>query len=271
MPYRVTFSYAMTGSRTAGWTENFWNNATSLGEAETRAGKLKDALLEVHGRQTVLIHTRISRISTPREVLGIDHGSGAVNPSQEEAAVSDYPTTAYVLELRTANFLTARVWLKGCVDFVTASGGLFRPQDQESRLKRLYSLLKGTNAGWCLRGLNRETPKRLVTSMTSLGLATVPAHGYIADGRVRLRFPAESMRYGRGVWAFRVLDNDTLAISKWNPPQNAAAFPWANPGTAQQQVFLPLESITFAEVQRISKHNVGRPFGSPIGRRKIRR
>ena len=268
MAFRVSFFFsAQVGKKTGGWSTNFWNNASDLSAVQTAAVALAKALLNLTGYGVAQTAIRIQDLSSFRAVQLLD-GVGSSAVIAGNTANMDYPTTALLMQLQGPAKYVARYWLRGIPDSCTDQGGVFTPPAFFSRyLNQLASILTSGGNGWVIRSQDKGQTKTLITAATAAGVITAPAHGLATQDTVRIA-RTHGIAGLNKIWKIQKVDNDTfqllpatagMLVGTLTPP----------PGTVQKQV--PLYQGIFAQTPlRISKHNVGRPFGLLVGRRKRR-
>lgn len=268
MPYRISFIYDQLGDRAGGWSENYWNSAASMNAAIVVAEAGRGVAEEVHGRQTVLRAIRVSEydasLKSTRTARTIRY-KGNVNTSVGTSAESDYQTNAGGLELRSGDIYSVRGWIRGVWDSAVTAGGTWTPT--AAYIPKVTAYLDYlSNAGnlFALRVLNKTNPTKPLEAITQLGLCTVTAHGYPNGSRIRIS-GTKGVAGLNKTWTISVVDANSFFIAPWSIPAAAPVFTQLGTVRLLVPVLVPL---TYAEVIRASKRDVGRPFGLLIGRHK---
>lgn len=270
---RYSFMHALYSVRAGGWSINFWNsNTTGLAGADYVT--LKTALLKVEGRQTIIPHVRWSLVEGPTPLSDGADFPGFSNQNVDIGDNSDYGTTSLLIKLR-AQERSAQTWIRGIPDLVCTKGGEYGPGntiegDYATRVGALFTVLESSSNGWSIRVRDKTITKKNVNTITSAGEVTVNAHGYAQGDVVTISGVTFPDKYPNGRWKIQaVVDANSFHLARWNPPLLSPG-PWPLQGTCQKYVFL-VKQITRCEVVRISKRDIGRPFGLLIGRHKRRR
>lgn len=269
MGFKLSFFYQQRPQLLSGWSENYWTNESQINQAVIISNNLRLHLAGLHGRETIMPWTRVSNDSNFRQVqlLSFPVGDG-INTSVGAGTHSDFPTTAALLEFRSGDRYTVRQWMKGIWDDITLDGGAYTPDGTWlARLNALFTFLMDSGNKIQLRVLNKETvPVQVVQTITAGGVVTTPLHGYNTNDRVRIS-RAKGLTYANNVWRVTRIDQDTFSLQGWNPPTPIPVYEGNGIVQKQEYVYVPIQA---ARLVRISKRNVGRPFGLLSGRRRRR-
>ena len=266
--WRVSFFFSVNlGKKKGGWTENYWNKLTNLSDVIAATKKLAVRLDTLHGWQTALDYARISDALKFREGEIVEFGDEyAARVGGTAAQISDYPTNALLILATDAGRYKARYWIRGIRDNVINKGGKYVPDSDYIAWFGDYSayLCAGGN-GWSIRALNKDRPVVKVKSITNAGLVTTAvAHGFDPAVPVQLQRMTPWTR-ANGRWNVTVNDPVTFTLTGWQPYPAAPLQPKNGQARPVNYVF---QQMGTAKVDRASKHNVGRPSGLLIGRRK---
>lgn len=271
---RYTYYFRAGSGQAAGWTENFWNMTDTAGPNVSRMNILRDALLLVHSATTNINHIRWSRVGdTVRATQSFTppNGTTNINPMLTSDIPQDYPATALLLKMTNGNVQT-RQWLKGMPDELSSFGGSFTPGRVEggqwmSSFTALANILKDN--GWCMRTRDTSKPRQDITSISTAGLIVFAGPAIPFGSLVYISRPNGS-RYAQGFWRTADPGPDVIGshLVGFAPPIGTPAW---GPGGKIQWVDGMNTPITGAFAERVTKHDVGRPFGLLTGRRRRRR
>ncbi len=266
MAFKVSFAFSQQMALLGGWTENFWSSLTDLGQCTTNAADLGNALARIHGNTTAWTRTRISDALNPRNVMlvtGPAYTTGVGDPTR----VSDYAAVAGLLVSQGFGNYPVRQWLKGLWDSATNTGGFWNPpSNMTGYLNAFYGLLTNSKSAWCLRVLDRTQLQKPIQGISNAGVVTCMTHGYSNNNLVRIS-RAKGLAYANGLWKIVVIDANTFSLVGFIA--NTALPPYTGGGVVRLQsyIFTPIIST---QIVRATKHNVGRPLGQLIGRRRKR-
>lgn len=265
MPYRVSFRFNLASSRLGGWTENYWNAGGTLGDVSARAVLLLPSLTGCHGSQAYCSSYRVANATGTRDsqLFNVE-GSGPLPPTVLNPDC-DYPTTALQISLRRAGGSGTHVWMRGLQDSVISNAGRYVPSGPfVPRFAQYVAQLTDTSAQWSLYKLDAAQPRRLIDSVSLLGVVTSPAHGFTGSNRIRIQRVANVPGVNRK-WRIQVLSADTYQLLNFVPytplPSNFGD------GYAVEQVYLTSQ-IQDVSIVRSTSHRVGRPLDLLSGRRK---
>lgn len=260
--YHVSYIWSQRPTRSTGWTENFWLTASDLNTAADLAGGLQGPSRIIHGAQGSLTDIRVSQLGGGRISRLIDVST---DPSIGVPS-SDFPTTALLIQMTATSGKSTKQWLKGMWDVITSEGGRFtNANDFNKFFKKWSNLVVGT---FSIRVLTTPVLRNINAIDVLTGTFTSPGHGFVANDRVRVTKVRPLPRnYANKVWRVASSTADTFTVAGWAPPVGYSA----NIGYAQaaKQVYT-LETIARVDVLRITKKNVGRPFGALVGKSKPR-
>jgi len=258
--YRVSYIMTQAASRPTGWSENFWCSAASLNAAIAAAQVVQPRLMSIHGEQTICTDLRVVELGVNRigRLLSVNASGG------EAAASSDYPTTCLYIQMTGAGGRKTGQWIKGIWDDAVVGGGNFLNANNYRRFFNAFGTSVVDNFG--MRVLAPQAQKDVLGLNPATGAITVNAHGYATGDNVRISgiLPGPS-NYGNRIWKIIVTDANTFTVLGWNPPLNYAFQLGAAKARLQAYQIIGVETVS---LMRISKRNVGRPFGAPRGRRR---
>lgn len=274
MPWRVSIRHIQqTGSRLAGWSDNFWSQNSELSGVVTATEELRNRLNAITGKETKLPSARISSADSFRNVRLVTYNTtGSVTAAQ----IADYPSTALLLKLSAPGPYTTRQWIRGIPDDVVQDGGTYNPSGLtgwSAKLNTFLGTLTDSGNLWSIRALNRNTPTTPVTNVAlATGIVTAPAHGLGAAGAI-VRVRVKGFIVPRGlnkVWKATILTDSTLQLNFYTPPTQVNLAPYAITPTVRLQTYIYVQ-IAEAVIDRVTSHYTGRPIELLGGRRRTRR
>lgn len=269
MPWKTSFRYNQpVGDRTAGWSENFWSSLPDIAAVRAAAVALGNALWQLHGDGVNLPSVRISNALSFRDVSVIPLNLFSAIPATPTSSDADYPTNALLLKLTGQGSYLTRQWIKGIWDGVVTRGGIYTPTaTYTTRVNSLINTLTNAANGWTLRVSDRSIPFKPVKDITQAGIVSVTGHGYADNSRVRIS-RVKGLTQANRIWRITRIDADTFSLQGWVAPD--VTTPYLGNGLARQVAYV-YPAIAAGQIERATKHNVGRPFGALTGRRRTRR
>jgi hypothetical protein len=281
--WRCTWEFIQqAGFRSTGWTWNLWQNGNvAIDTVATRIQSMKAALQKCVGQDTIIpwagirgvyqIGTKGTRIATTLYFLK----PGAVTPPTG-ANDSDYPTTALLIEIKTAAGETVRQTIRAIPDEDVKQGGWWEPQN-----------LSSTNVGALLQLLvtdqwnvytqdPAQTAVQIKNFDVTTGFLTVANNNWNDGDIVKIMgrtigiVPRLNGKWkldaGADVnhWHLRGWVNQTAAqTGRFN-----SAFGQKYALTPKPIIYDKTKAIT-SQVAFVTEHRVGRPRKQPTGRRTI--
>jgi len=258
--YRVSYIMSQAASRPTGWSENFWCSSASLNAAIASANIVLPRLMSIHGEQTICTDLRVVELGVNRigRLISVNANGG------EAASASDYPTTCLYIQMTGAGGRKTGQWIKGIWDDIVVTGGVFINEKNYRQFFGKFASTVAENFG--MRVLAPQAQKDVLGLNPATGAMTVNAHGYATGDNVRISgvLPGPS-NYANRIWKIIVTDANTFTVLGWNPPLDYAFQLGAAKARLQAYQIIGIDNVSF---MRISKRNVGRPFGAPRGRRQ---
>lgn len=267
MPYRVSIRNVQVADQTGGYSENFWNSATSDSSVTDRTQKMAEKLWNCKGFGANIPSARISAIDLFRQVFKLQLGLTSVPSGSPYSA--DALTTKILLEMSGDNpKQITRQWLGSIPDNSVALGGRYQGTSNFiSNFNAWVGVMAGGN-GWCMSKQDPNVPKVNVSGITGLGVVTtVVDHGIVTNDRVRLSRVKEPNTVN-GVYRIIKLSNNSLQLVGFIDPGDSITVRDSTTIQKQVRVLVEIRKIT---PLRVSSHKVGRPFDLSSGRAKIRR
>lgn len=277
MPFKVSVLFNMQADRIAGWSENFWNSALDSSTVSVEVENLLDALIPLHGGQSVAIGVRISTVETKRVGKIVRLANTPIAPA--EATQSDYMATALELVLNGSGGLTTRQWIKGVPDSVITNGGRYVPDSNWIPHRNAFiNYLEGGGHHWAMRCLDKTKKDIIIEAIDTDGIITATAHGIPAVDtnsnptvvRTYGLLPAYGSLIPSGrinrTWQINQVTANSFHLVGWpDIPQVLL-----QPKSKVRQVVFTYPSIADVEFEFATSHKVGRP-NLPVGGRRRRR
>lgn len=268
MPTKVSFFWsAQQGAYLGGWSENFWHPGSPV-NALASAKELQLVLLPCHSNQSKLTHIRCTPIDP-----SIAPVLFALAPPQVGTGVGalfglNNMVDSILMELRNRGTNEhTRMWVKGIPDEFVQNGVLVNARDIADTILALSRAL--SNAPWSMYKQNVSAPQKVITAINiATGTITCPAHGYAEQDQIKLLRVKNTTKVN-GTWKIYGLTADTFKLMGWNPALHIGDY---IPGSGvARKVVLGIVASDAARALRVSKHDVGRPFGLYRGRATVRK
>lgn len=242
----------------AGWSESFYRDGASAANVCT---DLSNYLGQIRRRLLVptaaMIGYRAQNVVAAGDAL-----VRSVNEVGLSTHTADTPYQSLLLSLRSADFLRRVYLLRGLPDEDMTSGLFLAVGAFGGNLATYAGALQ--SGLWKVRRTDRTNLPKAIVSVSAGGLVTFfEAHG-IPDGG-SLKFLRTRDIAGHAVQGtFGVVTSPTpltLQLASWTGQT-------INRGTVRRQayVYSPIESVV--NTGKVVSRRVGRPFGSPVGRRR---
>lgn len=265
----------------AGWTENFYLEATNRDTAEaevTVLGWLRSVMV---GAGAGLVAARFSDIAIDGDanLTTFSLGGGASGGG----GFRDQYTTAIVCRAEAEKGLYRRtVTLRGCPDayavYDPIKGEMVPGDSFKGNFDPFVGRLAGAGFGWKIRGWSKaaeDVAKMPIESVSTLVAGTIiytaPGHVFAKGDRVRVRgvkgLGAEGCNRTDKVIDAAPGQSFSLPLLPGESPPVPGE---KNTGTARRQV-KKLFQIDDCIYNKIGSRKTGRPFDSPRGRQRARR
>jgi hypothetical protein len=267
MPYRVSMRNVQVADLTGGYSENFWNSATSDSAVTTRISDMATKLFNLKGFGANIPSVRVSELTFFRNVFKVF--TNLASSPNTGGFQADALTTKILLEMSGDNpKQLTRQWLGSIPDNTVSFGGRYIPTANFlNNLNTWTGVMTGGN-GWCMSKQDQTIPKINVASITQPGvLTTIVDHGIVTNDKIRLS-RVKNPTSSNGVYRVTKLTNNTLQLIGFVDPGFAITV--RDSTTVQKQVRVLIEIRKIVPL-RVSSHKVGRPFDLSTGRAKTRR
>ncbi len=266
MSFRVSFFFSLTqGLKVGGWSINLYNNLTDLSAVRTATDSMQARLNTLTGNTVSCYAARIQDLLNFRAAVLVPYGFTPPIGSSANANTDTFNTAALVKITDGARKVT-RFWVRGLVDDAVTNNGSWLPTGAYKRQWNLFfAELTTAGKGWSQRKLDTSAPKTFVQQITPAGVVTSVGHGLIAGNLVRIGRVQNPKTLNKIFRVAAKIDNDNFSIVG-PPPMTGNAIVGAS--TYAQKQGYSFIGITTAEVERVSSHKTGRPFGLLSGRRR---
>jgi len=254
--YRATMLFQQAN---AGWGESFYTNQAS---ANTTLNELQSLV----NRRVACIGDGVKVGAIRAQNIG---GAGEANVRiLNQAGTStavDTPWQSLIVHFRDEDGRRL-VYLQRAIPDAQIAAGIFQPTPAYTAALRAY--LDAVVAGpWTVRRLDKNQPLKRITSITTGGTLTcMEGHGLVAGDLIKMNHVNDI--HGQPVRGdFQILTTPT--------PETATIANWTEQSVQRngkfRKVAYVFKNITSYEYQnKITSRKVGRPFGSPRGRRSSR-
>lgn len=262
--FRVSFFFTFAGVRNMGWTENFWNSG-QFGAAGM-VQKVKDILsLRQYctSNQAWISAFRISDVTTSRNV----YNEGTLyGPTNGAGIDGDAAQVKLLIALRASGNYLTRQWIGGMRDEDITKGGKYTPTTSFPTVFAAFAAALQTG-GWSIYNQDRTVLARPITGITNAGVVSFGANPYAEGDSIRIK-NVHGYTEANRIWRVTLPTSTTVTLVGWVPYTHAPIFSGTNAVAVLQKGVL--SAITSVEIVRGSKHDVGRPTGQGIGRRRRR-
>jgi hypothetical protein len=268
MPFLCTFKYQMQTARgPTGWSENFWNNSVDGGDAVSQALSLGNMLRNVHSNKALMQGISVRQVDnnpavrTTRLVRYV-----AINETPAAAAfryAGMYPTTALRMQLESGEGRSNYVYLKGMPDGIDVGGDYTPLIGWSTFLAQLRGELISELSEWVRRQLLDTNAKIPLDAVNPDGTITAKNHLLVANDRVRIGRTNSNPNIDKVYRVKDVLTANTFTVVGFPPVEEA---PEITDASYVQKQFYQASTLVRVTANAITKKNVGRPTGSPVGR-----
>lgn len=265
---RATFFFKDSGGY--GWTETIHNAGADLTTVLPRALSLATTRRNMLGSTARLTFIRVSDDEVKRDSRVIQIPTGDQTARLGPDASSDIANTALVVRMETASPVKRRTLsMRGIPDGTVSNAGQYTPDGNFSNTFMLWESKLKTD-GWSIRSRDGlQPPHNILTAVQAptTGVVTITTGD---DHDLELGKPL------------------LITGSRGAPQINGTWIPFAIPSLTTFQIKITqlmgiydgggivkklgfvLNAITSAQVMRVSHRIAGRPFDSPVGRRRAR-
>lgn len=268
--FRITYEMSLVGNLSYGWKTSFWNNNTTLADAQTAGRRLEDLLNEFVGVSTLINNVGYKDMRAPR-LVDNDFRPFAKAGAITDTNDSDFATTSLLVELQAASGRKTTVWISGIRDqYVSQAGRLQKTSNLFTGLwNPINAELLSTNGKWCIRTMDYTKVATAIRSvdLTTGIITTEGNHGIGLGTQVKVRTTGITTPTTlRGTLKMVPETATTLRVSNWVVPPTGTVF------THRKEVFVRelayvADQITKVTPERTTKHDRGRPTKVGIGRR----
>lgn len=259
---RVSYFFQQSLNKTGGWSENFWNVASTISDSTlTLCNNLLSALSNLKGNPVFCPYYRIGILGKFRQALTVYTQQ---TPGDPTATPADYPTTKLQVALYNGQQFTTQ-WLGGLYDSVINTGGFYRPTATFTRyFESLKTILTTGTNGWQIYGLQRAIPPALILTLnTTTGVITTGPITIADSALVRIK-NVQTPKRANGVWRVQKTSDTQYTLYGWTA--GTEVFKGLN-AMIQIQGYAS-QNITDCKAIQSTSHKVGKPGHLLGGRRK---
>lgn len=262
--FHIQFNWQQSNTRTGGWREGFWNDASSIDVAKTRAMELVRAFNNFKGEPVFCPSYRVSVYPSTRIVAAPKTGFTAKDVTASNEA--DYTSTKVQFQLTGTTGQKTTQWIGGVQDADTRGGGFWRPRAATTQaFNAIKAILLNVQNGWSINVLNVAFPKLVIVAINgATGQVTTSVnHGYNNDDYVRVQ-RVNGIDHINGIWQIAVVDGKNFTLIGW--PTTTQVMTRSN-ARVQKQNHVPVV-VNGVDIVQVTSHRVGRPTDLLGGRRK---
>jgi hypothetical protein len=277
--YKITFEFATIQDLNLGWSESFWNNNGTLAGAINAIQPVQLARMNLCPPSITNTFIRVSAYpfgSRLAAVLNVSKNQNWYDNGQYGSNATQSGWVKGLMRLVGSSGAYTRQWLGGIPDNVTNNQAQYVSSPAfKAALSAFFGAL-ATN-GFCVKKQLETAPnvKFRIVSVSAAGVFSVPNNTFGTSGSVTITGIPKGFGL-RGTWPIATNDGSNVTLLGITPPgvivpgnrksfaqlQGYGLTPIATNGSLLSQNFL------LNVIQRVTKHNVGRVFGQPSGRRK---
>jgi len=280
--YKVTFAFV---NGVTGWSENYYTDSGTPAAAVGVARQLAMKRIALCGDGVAIPHIRVSDITIRGDALidqlpGFHAGvGGPVNLVQIKNATpgefADVSWTAALVSYSANNVIWARTFMRGIADFLFVGDRIFIPtQDWKKFFGFFDKEFSNPANGWGWTRKAKQTPtntKKIKSATAVANTDTVVRVEAGFTGIVGQTAVITGLKSDRGTLNGQFLIVDVtgadVTIAKQFATNSIPIFK-ANTGKIRVLVEQFVTPLSASWSPQATSRRAGRPFGSPVGRRK---
>jgi hypothetical protein len=276
---QMFFTEEGSGSRGAGWSETHYSfNKVTLTTALADLQTLAEKRVQMLGNQVVCTYLRVSddevfndsqvaRGPVPTVVGGVPFYNPAFAPTVPDTAADFAYSVALVRITGDTDFYRRSLYLSGNPD---VSQNINNPTPVGAAWLIAFDdwHLTMVNGSYGFKVLQQgpANPRRVITVIVLGVITTQTPHGFVVGDLVKVSRVRGTGNLPNGKWRVATVPDAThFTLQGWD----FANFIYDRGGIAQKQVYV-LTKDTEVFLRRFGSHRRGRPFDSPVGRRRRR-
>jgi len=265
---RATFFFKDTNNY--GWSETIHNLAQDLTQVMTRAASLGISRRNLLGDSARLVFIRVSDDLVKRDSRVTQIPIGDQVTRLGAATAADIANTNLVVRMETDSPIKRRtLYMRGIPDNIVTNSGRYTPDGGFANAFELWAA-KILGDSWALRTRDGTQPPHNITLALqdpATGLVTITtadAHGFALTEGILITGARGATQINGTFVPFSIPSATTFVIKLSQLIQ-----PYSGNGVVRKLGYV-LGAITDSQVMRVSHRIAGRPFDSPVGRRRAR-
>jgi hypothetical protein len=266
--YRATFFFTDTNGY--GWSETFFNQGVTLEAVRDVAKQLVPRRVAILGRGVRLRFLRVSDDLIKRDSLIYDVPSEDGQLKDPNIDTSDLANTCVWCRLQATAMVRRPFPLAGIPDNVVQPSGAF---NQDAAWMTAFQAWTNAvkNGGWAIKAKNTAVPQFAIVTIqqdAATGDITIEhagANQFVQNDAIQIKGVRGATQCNGLFYVFKVTAPTFLVIKS-----RRLINPYTGGGTVGKVGFT-LNNITEISPRRSGTRKRGRPFDSPIGRRRARK
>lgn len=252
-----------------GWSETIFTNKADLTLAVNAANSLMQFRRSCLGAGVRISYVRVSDDLEKRDsrIITVPIADGGTRVG--DPASADIANTSLIVRIEALPKVRRTLYMRGLPDNCVTDSGKFTPTPQfvfnfDNWAARLI------DDGWSCRTRDGTAPLHNIVGITQVGATGVVTIQTFTPHLLELGKPfvirgVKGAQQVNGTWLpFAIPSGDTVTIKL-----NVLIGTWIGQGTLAKLTYV-LHPITDVKVIRVSHRISGRPFDSPVGRRRAR-
>lgn len=263
---RATFMFKNDNG--AGWSETIFSTQIAIPLAMVNAKLMIAPRVGMLGRGSSLAFIRVSDDDVKRDSLIYAVPDGDGRPKSRQIQTADIAHTCLLLRIESGFTKRRSLFVRGVPDNICADNGRYEPDPAFSAAYNIWRVaMLGLSWGIKIRG-DAAAPVNIsnVSTVGPTGLVTITtaaAHGLVQNDVVNIRqvLGAVQVRGLQKVVSVVDATNFTIRVSR-------VVKPYLGAGNVTKNSY-SVVALSNIDPIRCSHHNAGRPFDSPVGRRRV--
>lgn len=265
--FRATFFFKNRNG--AGWTETLYSQAAGMQLVQNEAIALIPARVGLLGRGAALKFIRVSDDLIKRDsliyVVPTDDGA----PKSRQTDDADIANTCLLLRVESGFTKRRSLFLRGVPDEITQDNGVYTPPAAFTAALNAYRIIV-VGGTWAIKIRGDSGAVSNITNVSTVGptglvtITTAANHGFNMNDVVNIRGVLGATQV-RGLQ--KVVT--TASPTTFDIRVNRVVRPYLGAGNVVKNDYTLVDISGLVPV-RCSHHNAGRPFDSPVGRRRVR-
>jgi len=267
MPVLPRSTFFFTNTNGYGWSETFFSNAPDLASAMTSAKAMIVPRVRLLGRGSSLKFIRVSDdlIKRDSQIYPVPEDDGT--PKTRSQSTADIANTCLLLRLEAGDRWRRPLFLRGIPDEICDDNGRYIPTATFQNNLQIWQVAFRAQ-GYCVKVRTNDGVPVNITNVGTIGptglvtITTAAAHGFALNDVVNIRAVLGATQVRGLHQVVTVVDATSFQIRI-----SRVVKPYQSNGNVCKVTYNTPSIVTFVAV-RCTHHNAGRPFDSPVGRRR---